>query len=245
MNLQNFVYNNNQVRTIIKNNEPWFVAKDVCDILEIKNATVAVSRLDQDEVTKFNLGGLSGESNIVNEFGLYNLILASRKPEARKFKRWVTHDVLPSIRKTGSYNSKIPQTFAQALRLAADQSEQIERQKTIINKQTETIKRNQVELSFLNDVFRCNDWITINQVAKSLNLGTGEKRLFKFLRENGILRSNNEPYQRFIDAGYFKTKLKNVNRPKYHKAYTQTVVSMKGAEYIYRKMFNQIQIERR
>lgn len=92
-----------EVRTVTINNEPWFVATDVCRALEIKNATDAVKRLDEDEVTRFNLGGLSGESNCVNEYGLYNLVLGSRKPEAKQFKRWITHEVIPQIRKTGSY----------------------------------------------------------------------------------------------------------------------------------------------
>lgn len=93
-----------ELRTIVKDGEPWFVAKDVCDALEISNPTIAVSRLDDDEVAKFNLGGLSGESNVVSESGLYSLVLGSRKPQAHAFKRWVTHDVIPSIRKTGAYS---------------------------------------------------------------------------------------------------------------------------------------------
>lgn len=93
-----------EIRSLEINNEPWFVAKDACDILELKNTTMAISRLDKDEVTKFNLGGLSGETNIVNEYGLYNLILASRKKEAKAFKRWITHEVIPSIRKNGAYS---------------------------------------------------------------------------------------------------------------------------------------------
>lgn len=92
-----------KVRTLQIENEPYFVAVDVCNILSLTNPTVAISRLDEDEVAKFNLGGLSGETNIVNEYGLYNLILASRKKEAKAFKRWITHEVLPSIRKHGLY----------------------------------------------------------------------------------------------------------------------------------------------
>lgn len=93
-----------EIRSLEVDGEPYFVAKDACDILELKNTTMAISRLDKDEVTKFNLGGLSGETNIVNEYGLYNLILASRKKEAKAFKRWITHEVIPSIRKNGSYS---------------------------------------------------------------------------------------------------------------------------------------------
>lgn len=101
--LQVFKFNSNEVRTVIKDGEPWFVAKDVTDVLEIKNTTDAVKRLEDEEVARFNLGGLSGEANIVNESGLYSLIMASRKPEAKQFKRWVTGEVLPSIRKHGAY----------------------------------------------------------------------------------------------------------------------------------------------
>nr|DAM85831.1 MAG TPA: repressor domain protein [Caudoviricetes sp.] len=96
------VFNNEEfgeVRTVMVSGEPWFVAVDVCKALELSNPTVAVSRLDEDERAKFNLGR-QGEGTIVNEAGLYSLILGSRKPEAKVFKRWITHDVIPAIRKT-------------------------------------------------------------------------------------------------------------------------------------------------
>lgn len=107
MNLEKFSSQEfGSVRAFLRNGEPWFVAKDVCEILKLTNATVKVASLDADEVAKFNLGGLSGEVNIINESGLYSLILTSRKPEAKKFKRWVTSEVLPAIRKTGTYSSE-------------------------------------------------------------------------------------------------------------------------------------------
>ena len=93
---------NANVRVVIKDGEAWFVAVDVCKALEIQNTTQAVAKLDDDERAMFNIGR-QGETNIVNEYGLYNLILGSRKPEAKQFKRWITHDVLPSIRKHGKY----------------------------------------------------------------------------------------------------------------------------------------------
>jgi prophage antirepressor-like protein len=74
--------------------------KFISECLEIKNTTDVIKRLDVDEVTRLNLGGLSGETNFVNEYGLYSLVLGSRKPEAKRFKRWITHEVIPSIRKT-------------------------------------------------------------------------------------------------------------------------------------------------
>ena len=99
-----FTYGDATIRTATINNEPWFVAKDVCDALEISNPTDALKRLDDDERARFNLGR-QGEANIVNEPGLYSLILASRKPEAKAFKRWITHEVLPAIRRDGGYIS--------------------------------------------------------------------------------------------------------------------------------------------
>ena len=96
------VFNNEEFGEVMVSDEPWFVAADVCKALELSNPTVAVSRLDDDERAKFNLGR-QGEGIIVNEAGLYSLILGSRKPEAKVFKRWITHDVIPAIRKTGGY----------------------------------------------------------------------------------------------------------------------------------------------
>lgn len=99
-----FTYGDATIRTVTVGGEPWFVAKDVCDALGISNPTDALKRLDDDERARFNLGR-QGEANIVNEPGLYSLILASRKPEAKAFKRWITHEVLPAIRRDGGYIS--------------------------------------------------------------------------------------------------------------------------------------------
>lgn len=103
--LQNFDFEGNEVRTIQQDSITWFAANDVTNTLGLTNTTVAISRLDDDEVTKFNLGSLSGETNFISEAGLYKLIGSSRKPAARKFNRWVIHEVLPTIRKHGAYLS--------------------------------------------------------------------------------------------------------------------------------------------
>lgn len=97
-----------EVRTVLRNGEPWFVAADVCRVLDHSNVSMALERLDEDERAKLNLGR-QGKANIVNEFGLYALVLGSRKPEAKAFKRWITHEVLPSIRKTGGYQTDAAQ----------------------------------------------------------------------------------------------------------------------------------------
>lgn len=102
-NLQVFNYQEREIRVIQKDNQDWWVAKDVCDILDVANVTQAVSKLDSDERSMFNIGR-QGEVNIINEPGLYKLILRSDKPEAKPFIRWITHEVIPSIRKTGSYS---------------------------------------------------------------------------------------------------------------------------------------------
>lgn len=122
------------IRTILVEDAPWFIAADVCRALDIMNPTDALTRLDDDEHTLVSTEGIPGarnpQANIVSEAGLYALVLGSRKPEARAFKRWVTHEVLPAIRKTGAYQTapSVPRTFAEALQLAADQARTIERQ---------------------------------------------------------------------------------------------------------------------
>ena len=99
-----------QIRVVERDGEPWFVAADVCNVLDLSNPTIAVSRLDEDERAKFNLGR-QGDVTIVNEPGLYTLVLGSRKPEAKVFKRWITHEVIPIIRKTGAYSTRKPDSY--------------------------------------------------------------------------------------------------------------------------------------
>lgn len=118
-------FNTNAIRIVMKDDDPWFVAADVCAALGIKNPSDAIKILDEDERARFNLGrsainGGGGEANIVNESGLYALILRSNKPEARKFRKWVTAEVLPSIRKTGQYVMRItPEQKGELQRLIA------------------------------------------------------------------------------------------------------------------------------
>lgn len=128
--LQVFSFENKEVRTVIINDEPYWVLKDVCDVLEIKNATDVSKRLDEDEVTRFNLGGLVGEVNIINESGLYSVILRSDKPNAKIFKKWITGEVIPSIRKTGGY--RVPANPMEALKLMFEATDNIEKRVTNI-----------------------------------------------------------------------------------------------------------------
>ena len=157
-----FKYKSDKVRTIIKDGEPWFVLKDVCVVLGITNPTVVSNRLEEDEVTKYNLGGLSGDSNIINESGLYSVILLSRKPEAKRFKKWITSEVLPEIRKTGSY-LRTPQTYIQALEALIESEKQKERLKQEKNEL-------QIELDESKEYFTVKRVAKINRISwKSLN----------------------------------------------------------------------------
>lgn len=116
------------VRTILRDGEPWFVAADVCAALDLGNTTRALERLDADEQDLSSIQGISrgnDAANLINESGLYSLVLGSRKPEAKQFKKWVTSEVLPSIRKTGGYQQPAPFELSrmEILRLAMDAEE--------------------------------------------------------------------------------------------------------------------------
>ena len=113
------IFNNEEfgeIRTVTIDNEPWFVAKDVCEALKHTNPTMAMQMLEEDERTKLSLGR-AGETNVINESGLYTLIIKSNLPKAKKFRKWVTSEVLPSIRKTGSY--AVPMTTGEQIQLLA------------------------------------------------------------------------------------------------------------------------------
>ena len=112
-----------EIRTAVVNDEPMFCLIDICKALEIKNATDVAKRLDEDELTRLNLGSRAGETNFITESGLYAVILRSDKPNAKKFRKWVTSEVLPTIRKTGSYNK--PMSTAEKIKLLAQGNEEL------------------------------------------------------------------------------------------------------------------------
>lgn len=171
--------------------EPWFVAKDVCDILGHSNVSMALDRLDDDERSKFNLGR-QGETNIVNEAGLYVLVLGSRKPEAHEFKRWVTHEVLPSIRKHGAYITQ--QTLDKAL-TSPDFLIQLA---TKLKEEQEKVKELEPKAKALDDFTNIPDALLVRDAAKLLsNSGTliGEHELRQWLVDNGwIYRQPNQSW---------------------------------------------------
>lgn len=127
-----------QIRTVTIDNEPWFVAKDVCEALKHTNPTMAIQMLEEDERTKLSLGR-AGETNVINESGLYTLIIKSNLPNAKKFRKWVTSEVLPSIRKTGSYQK--PLTAIEQLQLTQQAVLEVKEQIDSIDKDLQDFKK--------------------------------------------------------------------------------------------------------
>lgn len=195
-----------QVRILEKDNELWFVAKDVCDCLEIKNTTDALKRLDNDERSRFNLGR-QGETNIVNEYGLYNLVLSSRKPEAKEFKRWITHDVIPQIRKTGTYSMNIPKSLPEALRAYANEVELHNTTKAIVAQQEQQIAEFKPVKDYVDKILSSKSCLAITQIAADYGLSAQE--LNKILHEAGLQRKVGDQwilYKQHMAKGFTKSE---------------------------------------
>lgn len=195
-----------QVRILEKDNELWFVAKDVCDCLEIKNTTDALKRLDNDERSRFNLGR-QGETNIVNEYGLYNLVLSSRKPEAKEFKRWITHDVIPQIRKTGTYSMNIPKSLPEALRAYANEVELHNATKAIVAQQEQQIAEFKPVKDYVDKILSSKSCLAITQIAADYGLSAQE--LNKILHEAGLQRKVGDQwilYKQHMTKGFTKSE---------------------------------------
>lgn len=234
-----------EIRTITKDNEPWFVASDICRSLDLSNPTMAMQRIDDDEKAKFNLGLSGGETNCVNEYGLYSLALASRKKEAKDFKRWITHEVLPSIRKNGGYiagqeTMSDEELMAKALLVANNKI--AERDKIIEQKQARIEQMKPKEI-FADAVATSHTSILIGDLAKLIcqnGVQIGQKRLFVWLRDRGYLiksgSSYNMPTQRYIEQGLFEIKESNLVNPDGSVRITRTPkVTGKGQVYFVNK----------
>lgn len=195
-----------QVRILEKDNELWFVAKDVCDCLEIKNTTDALKRLDNDERSRFNLGR-QGETNIVNEYGLYNLVLSSRKPEAKEFKRWITHEVIPAIRKNGSYSIEIPKTLPEALRAYADEVESHNATKAIVAQQEQQIAEFKPVKDYVDKILSSKSCLTITQIAA--DYGMSAQELNKILHKARLQHKVGDQwilYKQHMSKGFTKSE---------------------------------------
>lgn len=212
------VFNNPQfgeIRTAGTADDPRFCLSDVCNALGL-TAKIVNQRLSKEVVSKYPLETTGGtqQALFVNEDGLYDVILDSRKPEAKAFRKWVTSEVLPSIRKTGGYiatTSTMTDTeiMAKAILLANNTIEQrnarIKELEDTNEKQTSTIARLQPKAEFADVAFKAEGKVDIGQAAKILGLPFGRNTLFKKLKEKGVFfGSRNEPKQRYIDAGYFE-----------------------------------------
>lgn len=234
-----------EIRTITKDNEPWFVASDICRSLDLSNPTMAMQRIEDDEKAKFNLGLSGGETNCVNEYGLYSLALASRKKEAKDFKRWITHEVLPSIRKNGGYiagqeTMSDEELMAKALLVANNKI--AERDKIIEQKQARIEQMKPKEI-FADAVATSHTSILVGDLAKLIcqnGYQIGQKRLFTWLRDKGYLiksgSSYNMPTQRYIEQGLFEIKESNLVNPDGSVRITRTPkVTGKGQVYFVNK----------
>lgn len=224
-----------------KNNDPWFVGKDVCKVLDINYYRDALSKLDKDErgsVSLDTLGGLQ-EFITINEPGLYTLILRSNKPKAKEFKRWITHEVLPSIRKYGGFVNNVDLFMNTLFKLTPKEN------KPVVRKMVEDyfemqnkIEKDKHKVDFYKAVTGCNQSIDVGLTSKVLarefNFNIGRNRLFSFLRDQRVLMENNIPYQKFIDKGFFEVAEIHKEYPNnISQIYFQTKIFQKGIEFIY------------
>lgn len=206
--------------------EPLFKAKDVAEWLELTNVTDMVSRIDEEELTKFNLGSRQGETWFLTEDGLYEVLMQSRKPIAKQFKKGVK-EILKKIRKTGSYSTQVPQTFAQALMLAAKQQEKIEQQQKLLTEQAP-------KAEYFDNLVDRNLLTNFRDTAKQLGLKQNQF-ITLLLNDKYIYRDKKgglKPY-----AQYTGTLFKLKDWGDEHKSGLQTMVTPQGKE-TFRLLYN-------
>lgn len=239
-----FSYEGKEVRTIQRDGEPWWVLKDVCDVLELSNARMIADRLDEDDVSLAYITdslGRQQQTNIVNESGLYSVILRSDKLEAKTFKRWITHEVLPQIRKHGAYitTSKLeeimndPDAWIKLLTALKEERQEKERL------QLQTIQ-DKPKVVFADAVSVSDGTILIGELAKILKgngIEIGQNRLFERLRQDGFLIKRkgtdyNAPTQKAMELGLFKVKETAITHSDGHVTISKTTkVTGKGQQY--------------
>jgi anti-repressor protein len=242
--LQVFSYEGKEVRTIQRNGETWWVLKDVCGVLELSNARMIADRLDEDDVSLAYVTDSMGrrqQTNIVNESGLYNVILRSDKPEAKKFKRWVTHEVLPQIRRHGAYitTSKLeeimndPDSWIKLLTALKEERQEKERLQL-------QVAQDKPKVVFADAVSVSDGTILIGELAKILKgngIEIGQNRLFERLRQDGFLIKRkgtdyNAPTQKAMELGLFKVKETAITHSDGHVTISKTTkVTGKGQQY--------------
>lgn len=247
--IQRFDFRGASLRTLTdEEGEPWFIAKDVCDILGMSNPSMAVIALDKDEVAQIDPKDYLGSENrsnqavnIVSEPGLYKLIMRSRKPEAKEFQRWVTHDVLPQIRRTGGYiptseSDSDEDIMARAVLVAQKTIKQKNQQ--IAEQQTRIVEL-EPKARFADAVAASDGTCLVGELAKMLRqngMDIGQNRLFRLLQADGYLgksgSNRNVPTQRAMELGLFRIKETTVTHADGHTTVSRTPkVTGKGQRY--------------
>ncbi|MBP3311974.1 MAG: phage antirepressor [Butyricicoccus sp.] len=239
-----------EIRTTVIDNEPWFVGKDVATALGYSNARDALSKRVDDEdkgVAKCDTLGGTQDMTVINESGVYALVFSSKLPRAKEFKRWVTAEVLPSIRKHGAYMT--PETLEAAIlnpdtmiRLCTALKDEQDKRRALESQ----VQRDAPKVLFANAVETSQTSILIGDLAKILKqngVDIGQKRLFQWMRDNGYLiksgSSLNMPTQRAMEMGLFEVKERTVSNPdgSVHIRRT-TKVTGKGQQFFINKFLN-------
>lgn len=216
-----FDYSGHEIRVVERDGEPWFVASDVARVLGYTNPHKAVAdhcKSATEARTNDSLGRAS-KTVIIPERDVYRLIMRSKLPAAELFEEWVVGEVLPQIRKTGSYTAQVPQTYAEALQLAADQARELEAKSA-------ELEQARPKIEFFDSVTDSKQAVEMKHVAKILDMGVGRNKLFRILRERGILMGDNTPYQEYVDRGYFR-----VVEQKYTRSDGETRINFKTLVY--------------
>lgn len=230
------------IRTTIINNEPWFVGKDITNILGYQNGSRDINRHvdDEDKLTeRIVMSGQNREVTFINESGLYSLILSSKMPNAKKFKHWVTADVLPAIRKTGMYATEEllenPDLAIQAFTALKLEREKNKKLNTTVKVQEQQIMELQPKASYYDLVLNCPDLLSVTVIAK--DYGKSAKWLNNFLKEHKIQFKQGKIwllYKEYAEQGYTSTKTHTVNGNdgKQHSK-VNTYWTQKGRLFIY------------
>lgn len=237
-----------EVRTVTIDNEPWFVGIDVAKCLGYANPKNAVPKhvIEEDKLsTKIEYAGQKRDVTIINESGLYALIFGSKLDSAKRFKHWVTSEVLPAIRKNGGYiagqeNLSDAELMAKAILVA---QRTIEEKNKVIEQQRQKIESDRPKTIFADAVSTSKSSILIGDLAKLIcqnGYQIGQKRLFQWMRDNGYLIksgfSYNMPMQRYVEQGLFEVKESNVQNTDGSVRITRTTkVSGKGQVYFVNK----------
>ncbi len=245
------IFNNPEfgsVRTVCIDGEPWLVGKDVAVILGYSNTRKALlDHVDtedkRDGVTIRDSIGRQQNAVVINESGFYSLVLSSKLPTAKKFKRWVTAEVLPTIRKTGGYVANEDVFVETYLPFADEPIKQLFRiQCRVINQLNERIRKDEPKVKFADHVGDSTNVIDVNRMAKLCadhGIRIGRNRLFAWMRSRGILMGGNIPYQEYIENGYFRVKESVYETNGQKRTYQQTFVTGKGQQYILSRLMRE------